>query len=285
LINGVCKCDWIGLVITRPTFDDTHQLLMIPIHSLPFWWYPFTHFPFDDTHSLPSLLMIPIHSLPFWWYPFTHFPFDDTHSLPSLLVIPIHFLHFWWHPFTYFPFDDTHSLISLFMIPIYYFPFEDTHSLPSLLMTPIHLLPFWWYPFTYFTFHDTHSLLPFWGYPFTSSLLMRPSYYFPFCDTHLLLHLWWYPFILMTPIGSWGSNSRKFFKSITQRHRVCKVEWWVLKKHSFLFITRQDRIFCEFCVPQGVFISCLRTLRTSFLMSWDTKGIFSTKGLLYKNLS
>jgi hypothetical protein len=74
--------------------------LMIPIHFLPFWGYPFIHF------------------FPFWWYPFT--------SL--LLMIPIY----------YFPFGDTHLLLhflcypfstSLSMIPIYYFfTFDDTRS-------------------------------------------------------------------------------------------------------------------------------------------------------------
>jgi hypothetical protein len=143
------------------------------------------------------------------------------------------------------------------------------------MMIPIHFLPIWGYPFTnsllvrpvcFFTFDDTHFLLPFQWYPFTSSPLMTPIFYFPFNDTHLLLHLWWHPFILMTPIGSWGSNSRNlFFKSITQRHRVCKVKWWVLKKHFLSFHhKRQDENFCEFCVPQGVF----------FVRSSDTKDIF-----------
>jgi hypothetical protein len=167
-------------------------------------------------------MMIPIHFLPFWWwYPFTSFPFDDdTHSLPSLLM----------------------------MIPIHYFPFDDdTHS----------LLPFWGYPFTtsllmitifYFPFGDAHLLLHFWWYPFSTSLSMNP---------HLLLHLWWYPFILMTPIGIVRVRIVGNFSlsQLPKRHRVCKVEWWVLKKHSFLFITRQDKtgILVSFVFDKGFF--------------------------------
>jgi hypothetical protein len=209
------------------------------------------------------LMMIPIHFLPFWWwYPFTSFPFDDdTHSLTSLFDHTHSLLPFWWwYPFTSFPFDD------------------DTHS----------LLPFWWwYPFTtsllripihYFPFDDNHFLLSFWWCPFASSLLMIPIFYFPFNEP---------PFAsspLMIPVHSddthWdreGSNSREFFfKSITQETQ--SVQGGVMgAKETFLSFhhkTRQDRNFGEFCVRQGVFFSCLRTLRTSFLMSWDTKGIF-----------
>jgi hypothetical protein len=64
---------------------------------------PVCFFPFDDTHSLPSLLMIPIY----------FFTFDDTRS-------------FWWHPL-----DREVRIVGIFFVKVNY---RETQSVQGGVM-------------------------------------------------------------------------------------------------------------------------------------------------------
>jgi hypothetical protein len=103
-------------------------------------------------------------------------------------------------------------------------------------------------------------------------LLMIPIYYFPFGDTHLLLHFLCYPFstsLSMIPIYYFFTfdDTRSF--------------WWHPLDREVRIVDKDKMgIFVSCVFHKGFFISCLRTLKTSFLI-WvlgHSRHLFPQRG-------